>query len=224
MRGVVLTDGHIDHTTGLLVLREGEPLRVYCTDAVFEDLTEGHPILKVLDHFCGVRRTRIPIEPGADFRVEGAQGLRLRALPLSSKPPPFSPHRCDPRPGDNIGIHIEDTRTGGRLFYAPGLGCVDDGVLRCMSESDCILVDGTFWSEDELVEQGVAAKRAGEMGHLPQSGSGGMINVLKPLVNKRRVLIHINNTNPILDEDSKERATVEAEGIEVAYDGMEIIL
>ncbi len=222
--GVVLIDGHIDHTTGLLILREGAPLRIYCTDAVFEDLSTGHPILNVLHHFCGVRRTRIPVDRASDFRVEDAPKLRLSAIPLASKPPPFSPHRNDPRPGDNIGIRVEDEETGAVLFYAPGLGSVGERVVQWMSESDCILVDGTFWSEDELLEEGIAGKRASEMGHLPQSGDHGMISVLRPFEHTRRVLIHINNTNPILDEESEERSIVEAAGIEVAYDGMEITL
>ncbi len=222
--GIVLMDGHIDHTTGLLILREGAPLSIYCTDPVFEDLSTGHPILGVLDHFCGVRRTSIPVDQDCHFRVEGAPTLRLKAIPLASKPPPYSPHRNDPRPGDNIGIRIEDEETGGVLFYAPGVGSVDEPVARSMSESHCILVDGTFWSEDELLNAGIARKRAGEMGHLPQSGLQGMISVLSPLTHARRILIHINNTNPILDEESEERSAVEAAGIEVAYDGMEVIL
>lgn len=222
--GIVLMDGHIDHTTGLLFLREGAPLRIYCTDAVFEDLSTSFPILNVLDYFCGVRCTRIPVDHASDLRVEGAPKLRLSAIPLASKPPPFSPHRSDPRRGDNIGVRVEDESTGGVLFYAPGLGNISERVVQWMSESDCVLVDGTFWSEDELLEQGISGKRASEMGHLPQSGDRGMINVLRPLADTRRVLIHINNTNPILDEDSEERAVLGAEGIEVAYDGMEITL
>jgi pyrroloquinoline quinone biosynthesis protein B len=85
------------------------------------------------------------------------------------------------------------------------------------------MLDGTFWTDDELVRLGISGKRARDMGHLPQSGPGGMLQVLKPLA-ARKILIHINNTNPILDEDSAERATLEAAGIEVAYDGMELEL
>jgi pyrroloquinoline quinone biosynthesis protein B len=85
------------------------------------------------------------------------------------------------------------------------------------------MLDGTFWTDDELVRLGVSKKLARDMGHLPQSGPGGMLEALKPLA-ARKVLIHINNTNPILDEDSPERAVLQAAGIEVAYDGMEIEL
>ena len=222
--GIVLIDGHIDHTTGLLILREGAPLSVYCTDAVHEDLTTGHPILCVLDHFCGVRRVPVPLEPNQSFRVEGVPSLELQALPLGSKPPPYSPHRNQPRPGDNIGIRVTDETTGRSLFYAPGVGEADDELLRWMQESDCVMVDGTFFTDDELGAQGISEKRARDMGHLPQSGEHGMIRILESLTNTRRILIHINNTNPILDEESDARRSVEAAGIEVAYDGMEVVL
>ncbi len=222
--GVVLMDAHIDHTAGLLILREGEPLDVYCTEPVYEDLTTSHPVLVLLEHFCGVHRRRIPLGPEESFAVEGAPGLRFTAWPLQSKPPPFSPHRNHPRAGDNIGMLIEDEQSGGSLFYAPGLARVDEALRRRFSESDCLLVDGTFWSEDEMLRHGVGEKRAGDMGHLPQSGEGGMMSVLAPLKDTRRVLIHINNTNPILDEASAERAELRAAGIEVAHDGMEFEL
>jgi pyrroloquinoline quinone biosynthesis protein B len=93
-----------------------------------------------------------------------------------------------------------------------------------MEEADCLLVDGTFWNEDEMQREGIAKKRAAEMGHLPQSGKGGMMSLMAPLAKPRKVLIHINNTNPILDEESSERTQLEAAGIEVAFDGMKIIL
>lgn len=217
-------DAHVDHTTGLLVLREGAPLSIYCTEPVFDDLTKGHPILSVLEHFCGIRHFPIPLEPESSFRVEGVDSLLLEALPLESKPPPFSPHRHEPRPGDNIGLRVRDDKTGGTLFYAPGVGRVDETLLRGMMESDCVMVDGTFFTDDELVTRGIAQKRAQDMGHLPQSGDDGMLSVLQRLPEKRRILIHINNTNPILDEESEARRAVEAAGVEVAYDGMEVVL
>jgi pyrroloquinoline quinone biosynthesis protein B len=144
-------------------------------------------------------------------------------VPLKSKPPPYSPHRNEPRPGDNIGVRIVDASTGRTLFYAPGLGEIEPHLQPFLADADCVMLDGTFWTDDELIRLGVSAKRARDMGHLPQSGRGGMLEALKPLA-VRKILIHINNTNPILDEDSAERAALEAAGIEVAYDGMEIEL
>jgi pyrroloquinoline quinone biosynthesis protein B len=110
------------------------------------------------------------------------------------------------------------------LFYAPGLGEIEPQLQPFMAEADALLVDGTFWTDDEMVQLGISKKRAREIGHLPQSGDAGMISVLAPLRASRKILIHINNTNPILDENSRERAELERAGIEVAYDGMEFTL
>ncbi len=222
--GIVLMDSQVDHTTGLLILREGQPLEVYCTEMVHQDLTTGNPLFHVLGHYCGVNWRPIPVEAGQDFTVHGASHLRFTAVPLESKAPPYSPHRQAPHPGDNIGLLVEDLRTQKRLFYAPGIGDVDARLHAYMAQADYLLVDRTFWRDDELVAAGIASKRAADMGHLPQSGDYGMLSVLAPLQRPRKILIHINNTNPILDEASPERATLDAAGIEVAYDGMDITL
>jgi pyrroloquinoline quinone biosynthesis protein B len=111
------------------------------------------------------------------------------------------------------------------VFYAPGLGRIEPPVREAMRRAHCVLVDGTCWSDDELVRLGVSGKRARDIGHLAQSGPGGMIEELDCLpAGTRRVLIHINNTNPILNEDGPERRELTQHGIEVAYDGMEINL
>lgn len=224
IHAIVLADSQIDHTTGLLLLREGCPLKVYATDMVQQDLSTGFPIFRMLESWNGGIDYRQLAVDGSSFTVEGAEQLRLTAIPLSGKAPPYSPHRHDPHVGDNIGMFIEDLEIGGSLFYAPGLGGVDDELLGFMTRADCLLVDGTFWQEDEMIVAGVGTKLADEMGHLPQSGEGGMMDVLRPFTRQRKVLIHINNTNPILVEDSPQRQELDAEGIEVAYDGMEIAL
>lgn len=223
--GVVLIDGQIDHATGLFMLRErSAPLPLWCTDPVEEDLSQGNPVLRVLTHYCGVQRHRIGLD-GAWFEVPGVAGLRLRALPLSSKAAPYSPHREQPVPGDNIGVTIHDRRSDKTAFYAPGLGQITPAVFDAMSGADAVLVDGTFWTDDEMPRLGVSPKLAREIGHLPQSGPGGMIEWLAKLPPRtRRLLIHINNTNPILDEDSDERATLTRAGIEVCEDDMAIRL
>jgi pyrroloquinoline quinone biosynthesis protein B len=121
-------------------------------------------------------------------------------------------------------MRIRDTRTGRTLFYAPGLGEIEPHLEPFLREADCVMVDGTFWTDDEMVRLGISKKRAREIGHLPQSGPGGMIEVLDGLEARRKILIHINNTNPILNEDSPERAELDRHGIEVAYDGMDLTL
>jgi pyrroloquinoline quinone biosynthesis protein B len=223
--GVVLIDGQIDHATGLFMLRErGTPLPLWCTDPVAEDLSQGNPILRVLSHFCGVQRHRI-VPDGGTFEVPGADGLLLRAMPLRSKAAPYSPHREHPVPGDNIGVTIIDQRSGRTLFYAPGLGEITPAVFDAMASADAVVVDGTFWTDDEMIRLGLSRHSARDIGHLAQSGPDGMIEWLARLPERaQRWLIHINNTNPILDEDSPERAALARAGIRVCEDGMEIAL
>ena len=225
IRAILLMDAQVDHTTGLFMLREHrEPLQVWCTKQVRGDLTSGNPIFNLLEHYCGVDWRPLPLD-AAGFEMPGIAGLRFTALPLSSKAPPYSPHREDPQPGDNVGLVIADSRSGVRLFYAPGLGRMEPHVWAAMQQCDCVLVDGTLWTEDEMIRLGASAKRSRDMGHLPQTGAGGMIEWLDRLPREtRRVLIHINNTNRILDEDSEERALLAAHDIEVAHDGLAIEL
>jgi pyrroloquinoline quinone biosynthesis protein B len=222
IRAVILMDSQIDHTTGLLSLREGDTLHLYCTDRVYADLTSGFPVLDMLGHYCGIDWHPIPIS-GEPFTLPQVEGLVFTAVPLTSKAPPYSPHRSDPQPGDNIGLRVEDPESARNLFYAPGLGRMEDHLLPYMENADCLLIDGTLWTDDEMQRRGVGQKLGSEMGHLPQSGAGGMMELLRPLQKPRKVLIHINNTNPILDEDSPERAQLKTEDIEVAWDGMDIV-
>jgi len=219
---VMLMDAQIDHVTGLLMLREGNELPLYCTAQVWRELNEGLPLVPVLSHYCGVHWHALPTAGGV--HVPGIAGIRFTPLALSSKAPPYSDHRHDPHPGDNIGLLIEDVDTGRCVFYAPGLGAIDAPVEAALRRADCVLVDGTFWQADEMIALGLSSKTAADMGHLPQSGDGGMIAVLDGISARRKILIHINNTNPILDEDSAQRALLARHGIEVAFDGMEIQL
>lgn len=217
LAAVVLSDSQIDHVTGLLMLREGCPIDVWCTDSVFEDLSHGFPLFRLLSSYNGGLRRRPISVDGAAFQP--LPGLALTAVALTSKAPPYSPHRNDPHPGDNIGLRIDDVDRGTRLFYAPGLAEIDTPVATELAGADCVLVDGTFWREDEMQLAGLGDRPASAMGHLPQSGPAGMLAHLADAPG-RRVLIHINNTNPILDEDSPERAEVARAGVEVAFDGM----
>jgi pyrroloquinoline quinone biosynthesis protein B len=223
--GIVLVDGQVDHTTGLYMLREStRPWPIWCTDSTYADLTRGNPILNVLGHFCGVERRRIDLD-GNPFQIEGVSGVSWRALPVPGKPAPYSPNRESPVPGDNLALVITDEVTGRSAVYAPGLGAIDDRVWRAMQSAACVMVDGTFWTDDEMIRLGASKKHARDIGHLPQSGVGGMLEWLDRLPhNTRKVLIHVNNTNPILDEDSEQAAEVTRRGVQVAWDGLEIEL
>jgi len=198
---VLLTDAEIDHTAGLLLLRESAtPLHVFGEAGVERALRET--LLRMLQRFCGVEWHML--EPG-----------RVRPLEQSSLiVEPF-------RVGEATGFVFLD---GGVVTYVPGLASLDDGVLARFAASDLVLVDGTFWREDELARLGISDRSAHDMGHLPLSGPGGTLAALARLERPRKVLVHINNTNPILFEDSAEREQVIRTGVEVAYDGLEVEL
>jgi pyrroloquinoline quinone biosynthesis protein B len=223
IKAILLIDSQIDHTTGMLMLREGKPLDVYCTEMVRQDLSTGFPIFNMLKDYCTINHHPVPVD-GSSFTIPGIEDLRFYSQALKSKAPPYSPHRHDPHEGDNIGVIIEQISTGKKVFYSPGLGEIEPQVMDAMQSVDCLLVDGTFWTNEEMITQGISHKKAREIGHLPQSGPGGMIEVLNGVPKARKILIHINNTNPILDDDSAERKQLDAAGIEVAYDGLEIDL
>jgi len=222
---VLLVDAQIDHVTGLLMLRERTtPLPLYATPSVFDDLSGGLPIVPLLEHYCGVERHDIVLnEP---FTIAPVNGVRFTAISIDSNAPPYSPRRDAPHAGDNIALLIESVTTGRRAFYAPGLGEVSAPVRDAMHASQLVLVDGTFWSETEMVTHGLSTKHASDMGHLAQcgfNGKPGMVQWLDELPGTtRKMFIHINNTNPILDPHSAEHAVICARGIEVARDNIEL--
>ncbi len=221
---IVITDAQIDHVTGMLTLREhNKPWEVYTTRAVYEDLTTGFPVFNILGHFRGINHHEIATDESS-FTIPSAEGLIFTAVPLKSEAPPYSPHRHNTVPGDNIGMRIEDTRSGKNVFYAPGLGEAEPHVMEYMRNADVVLVDGTVWTDDEMSKEGISDKRAQEMGHINQSEEGGTISILNSMERPRKILIHINNTNPILNEASPEHRILSEAGIELAYDGMDIEL
>ncbi|MCK5191331.1 MAG: pyrroloquinoline quinone biosynthesis protein PqqB, partial [Methylococcales bacterium] len=173
IKAIMLIDSQIDHTTGMLMLREGKPLNVYCTDMVQQDLSTGFPLFKMLEDYCTVNHYDVPID-GSSFTIPVIDDLRFYTHSLKSKAPPYSPHRHDPHDGDNIGVIIEQISTGKKVYYAPGLGEIEPQVMAAMQTADCLLVDGTFWTDDEMCTQNISPKKAREIGHLPQSGAGGM--------------------------------------------------
>jgi pyrroloquinoline quinone biosynthesis protein B len=217
--GVLLTDAEVDHATGLLLLRESSSsLQVYCTDEVRAALTTEFPLLRMLERYCGVDSH--PLAVGRVTALEGSS-LEVEPFPAGGDAPLYMGGA--PGPGA-IGLTIRE-RGSERpvLLYAPALASLDEAMLGLLRASDCVLVDGTFWRADELVELGVAERDSWAMGHAPLSGAGGTLEVLAGL-GPRTILVHINNTNPVLLEKSEERAQTEARGVEVGYDGMEFEL
>lgn len=228
---VVLTDAQVDHTAGLLSLREGPPLELYATPGVFEDLTTGLTLLPTLQHYCGVHWHLVPIagqQRRTSFRIEGFETLEFEAVALAGRAPRYSARHHAPSAGDHIALRVHDLQTGRRLYYAPSLARINLHDLDAMRDVDLMLVDGTFWAEDDLIAADLGSQRASELGHLPLSsgpvGSAGMIELLGEMPVRRKLLTHLHHCNPVLDEDSGEHRELARHGLELAYDGMEITL
>ena len=216
--GIVLTDAEIDHTAGLLLLRESSvPLRIWSSEAVRHALTDHYPVLTMLESYCGVEWTRV--DPGEQVVLDGV--LELEAFATGGDPPLYM--NGDGHGITATGLTIRDRETGGVLTYAPALEAVDDDIASRFRASDYVAVDGTFWTADELVSMGLAARDAYAMGHQPLAGPTGTLKLFEELPGKA-ILVHVNNTNPILLDDSEERAIVTSRGVEVAHDGMEVRL
>lgn len=220
---IILTDSQIDHSAGLLSLREGCPHQVWCTQEVYEDLNTGFPVFPMLSHWNG-GLVHHPVSLQSPFQAQVCPALRFTAIPLLSNAPPYSRYRDRPLPGHNIALFIEDTRHDTSLLYAPGLGEPGEELLPWLHRADCLLIDGTLWRDGELQSVGVGHSTGKDMGHMSIFEEHGQLALLNALPAKRKILIHINNTNPILDEDSAEYKRLTASGIEVSWDGMDIEL
>ena len=232
---IVLTNGDLDHTLGLLSLRESHPLVVYATEGVRQGFTEGNALYRTLQRFPEQVTWR-PLKLGREEALAGADGrasgLVVEAVAAPGKPPIHlelglelgRPVRPAPDPEDNVGLRIREESTGRRLAYFPAAGGVTAAVAEALGDADCVFFDGTFWSSDELPGQGLGTKRAEDMAHLPIGGPGGSLAALRGLAAARRVYIHVNNTNPVLRDDGEEREESSAAGWEIAWDGMEVTL
>src|SRR5216110_776986 len=225
VRAVVLTDGEIDHTLGLLLLRESAArLPVYAPAGVTALLGHEWPVYRVLSAYAGVEPRTLPdAQPIALADIAGAPlGLCCSTVAVARRPPRYA--RTAPAQTFDVGLRITDERTGGTFAYVPTASAVDDAVRRLAGGADLLFFDGTFWSDTELTAAGVDAPTARDMGHLPVGGPEGSLRLLPRLGAKRVVLVHINNTNPILCRSSAERAEVEAAGVVVGEDALEFEL
>jgi pyrroloquinoline quinone biosynthesis protein B len=221
--GLLLTNGDLDHCLGLLSLRESHPLVVYATAAVRDGFTEGNVLYRTMQRFDGqVTWRALPLEE--EQALGGAQSdLVVTAIPLPGKLPLHLEGQRLPSPEDNVGLVIRDRRSGGRLVYCSGVAGRSPVLERAAADADVLFFDGTFWSSDELVAAGLATRTAEEMAHWPIGGPHGSLQFLsRP--GRIAIYIHINNTNPILHEDSAERRAVIAAGVTIAHDGLELDL
>jgi len=228
--GILLSNGDLDHCLGLLSLRESHPLVVYATASVREGFCEGNALYRTLERFPGQVTWRTlglgreqPL--GGQGQGDGEDGpLRVTAVPAPGKLPLHLEGRRAPSPEDNVGFVMRDARSGARLAYFSGVAGPAAEIERAAAGAGAVFFDGTFWSSDELVAAGLGTRRAEEMAHWPLSGEGGSLRFLGSAGARRRILIHVNNTNPILRDAGPERRALRDLGIEVAEDGMELEL
>ena len=223
LQAVLLTDAELDHTLGLLLMREGRGLEVHATESVHETLTSGTGVLRTLEAYCPVKWH--PVLPGAEVPLgDGSNVLSYRAFDVPTvKPMRFpSPSTNAATAGRVVGYRVTDTSTGRSLVYLPCVQQLTPDLLEELADCSGLLVDGTCWRDDEMSSLGLASKTSRDMGHVPIAGPGGSLELLSSLPIDRKVYIHINNTNPVLLEDSPERRLLDHHGIEVAADGLEL--
>jgi pyrroloquinoline quinone biosynthesis protein B len=218
LQAVLLTDAELDHTLGLLLLREAGRLELHATPAVHETLCSGTALLRTLGALTHVEWR--PVAPGTEVSL--ADGVSYRAFSVpTTKRARFGAGEAEE---GVVGYRITNANTGQALVYLPVLETLTASVRAQLEGCRCLLVDGTCWQDDELIRLGVAQKTSREMGHLPIGGAGGSLEQLSPLPIQRKVYVHVNNTNPILLEDSPERRALDEHGFEVAEDGLEMEL
>jgi pyrroloquinoline quinone biosynthesis protein B len=225
LQAVVLTDAELDHTLGLLLMREGRGLEVHATESVHETLTTGSGVLRTLEAYCPVKWQ--PVLPGAEVPLgNGSNGLSYRAfdVPTDKRMRFPSPSTHAATHGRVVGYRVTDTSSGRSVVYLPCVQQLTPDVLEELADCSGLLVDGTCWRDDEMPSLGLASKTSRGMGHVPIFGPGGSLELLSPLPIDRKVYIHINNTNPILLEDSRERRLLDRHGMEVAADGLELLI
>ena len=226
--GVVLTSADIDQVAGLLSLRELQRFRVYCTPSVGRIVRDHNSMFTMLNRISvQAEWTHIPSQGSFPLTTVESQdsGLCCEAFSLTNRYPAYVGNRAAELAGEqaSLGLLISGS-SGGRLAYLPAVGKIDDVLLARLDNADLVLFDGTFWSDDELIRVQGSGATAREMGHIPVGSASGTLSQLAGLKRPRRVFVHINNTNPMLDEASPEHAQVRAAGWEIAEDGWQFEL
>jgi pyrroloquinoline quinone biosynthesis protein B len=219
VEGIVATDAELDHTLGILLLREARHLQLYATAAVIAILERDSRILPVTQAFAEVEVTEMALDDRVDLRYRDgtSSGISVQPFAVPAGPPRFA---RETGVGHTVGLILSDQATGGTCAFVPGCGDLNQALLERLGDTDLLLFDGTFWTDDELITLGISDRSARAMDHLPVSGPNGSMARLSTLSRPQKVYTHINNTNPMLLEDSPERATVERAGCGVGSDGM----
>jgi pyrroloquinoline quinone biosynthesis protein B len=230
IRAVILTNADVDHIAGLLSLREREAFVIYATRRVLEVL-EANSIFNVLDRTI-VERRELKLDMRTDILdvKNNPTGITVETFAVPGKIALFledhskAKEGFGTREGDTIGLRISSTDNKRATFYIPGCARIDAALKSRLVNADCLLFDGTLFTDDEMITAGVGAKTGTRMGHLHISGEDGSLAALAALNIGTRIYVHINNTNPILDASSTEHAIVVEAGWKVAFDGMEVSL
>jgi pyrroloquinoline quinone biosynthesis protein B len=231
IRAIVLTNADIDHIAGLLTVRESEPLCLYSTPTVRSCVLERNAAFRAIclgPTQCAFRPLVVGGPPEEIIGVgDRPTGIQLEAFAVPGKTPAYLEGSAPSSAEETVGLilSLRDGVGGGGLAYVPGVKALAPDLLARLSRCRTLLIDGTCWSNDELEQRGVGRKTSLAMGHLPIGGEAGSLSLLgrEPSVRGvRTIYIHINNTNPILDQESPERRRVVDAGFEVAFDGMEL--
>ncbi|WP_108881857.1 pyrroloquinoline quinone biosynthesis protein PqqB [Anderseniella sp. Alg231-50] len=230
IKAVVLTNADVDHIAGLLTLREKQAFNLYASTRILDTLA-NNPIFRVLDETL-VNRIELPL--GGTTQIEGPDGplgIEIETYAVPGKIALFLEDNSDPvnfgsDDGDTIGVRIAEpgADAGAAVHYIPGCARVTDELRSRISGAGCLLFDGTVFTDTEMPDAGVGAKTGARMGHIAMSGDEGSLASLKDVDVARRVFVHINNTNPVLDPASPEREVVARAGWEVGHDGQEVEL
>jgi pyrroloquinoline quinone biosynthesis protein B len=224
---VVVTGGDVDAIAGLLHLRERHRFTIYAPARVLAVLA-ANPIFDVLSTDC-VERLELPFGRRAEIAgSSGSSGLAVVAFPVPAKVPLYLEAAGeDPllsEEGDAVGIEVIDDGGGKSFFFIPGCAAMTEGLRNRLVGAELVFFDGTLWQDDEMIRLGVGNKTGRRMGHISMSGEDGAIAAFRDLGVRRRIFIHINNSNPVLLECSRERGLAEEAGWEIGYDGMEVRL
>jgi pyrroloquinoline quinone biosynthesis protein B len=225
--GVLLTSGDIDQVAGLLSLRELQPFCIYCTPSIRRILQEDNSMFAMLNRVPDqVSWKEIGCDGGFCLQGEGGAGINCNVFSLGNRFPAYvSRNRFSAlKPEEALLGVVAESSSGKRLAYMPAVPEVDDSLLKRLEEADLLLFDGTFWSDDELIRVQGGGSTARQMGHIAVSGADGSLRKLAALRRPRKIFIHVNNTNPMLEESGPEYAEVRAAGWEVAEDGWSLEL
>jgi pyrroloquinoline quinone biosynthesis protein B len=225
--GLVLTGGDVDAVAGLLHLRERHKFNIYAPDRVLS-VINANPIFGVLSPDL-VQRFELALERRTELLGSmGFSGLAIVAFPVPAKVPLYLETAGETpvitEDGDAVGLEVIDIADEKSLFFIPGCAAMTERLRARLAGSELVFFDGTLWRDDEMIELGVGTKTGRRMGHMSMSGDDGTMAAFRDLDVRRRIFIHINNSNPVLLDESEERRIAEAAGWEIAYDGMEVRL